>query len=185
MFLCSGWQIRVTVTFFLLGYWIEGWKLKSRKEKWHKATNDSSWTRQGTMELHGQDPWQVVMNTQQFCKNELALENWDCNQLLIHFHTQLIDWLTKVCKPVWLFDRTLTFHLCGGFFVVSLSILDWIPFESLRSFGAAPCLRSWAFCDGLWIINLNMIDRGIELRVCLISGLVKSSPNDHWNLSVT
>lgn len=39
-----------------------------------------------------------------------------------------------------------------------------------------------ASCDALWIIHSDMIDRRIELRDRLISGLVKRNPNDHWNL---
>lgn len=72
-------------------------------------------------------------------------------------------------------------------FVVSCFILDWFHSGLLAVSGQRLTHEPfhWAFCDGSWIIHLNMIDRRIELRDWLISGLVKRSPNDHWNLSVS
>lgn len=72
--------------------------------------------------------------------------------------------------------------------------LHWLPIQIY--FALIPPMSScsirgarepfpWAFCDGLWIIHLNMIDRWIELRDRLLIGLIKRIPDSHWNLSVT
>lgn len=127
-----------------------------------------------------ESPQQRLWAALQFCEL-LHLKVWKTKrkQLIVHKSHR---------------DESLKSQQCGFpqsvwkcIFMLSLVPVDLFHSGLLSAKGQRPACEPVhrAFSDGLWIIHLNTIDRGIELRDWLISGLVKRNPNDHWNLSVT